>query len=52
MPLNQPPLADDAVAKIEQWITEGAKFDGPNENQDLAQLAKPSQGPAKRRRRS
>ncbi len=42
MPKEQPPLADDALAKIEQWITEGAKFDGLNERQDLAQLKPPA----------
>lgn len=41
MPKDQPPLADNELAKIEQWIAEGAKFDGLNERQDLAQLKPP-----------
>ena len=40
MPLNQPPLADDEIAKIEAWIAAGAKFDGSDESQDLAQVAR------------
>jgi hypothetical protein len=40
MPLRQPPLSDEAIAKIETWITDGAKFDGPDESQDIEQLAK------------
>ncbi|NLF72897.1 MAG: hypothetical protein GX575_28000 [Candidatus Anammoximicrobium sp.] len=42
MPKDQPPLSDAEVAKIEQWIAAGAKFDGPNERQDLAQLKPPA----------
>jgi mono/diheme cytochrome c family protein len=39
MPLRQPPLPDEQLARFEQWIREGAGFDGPDENQDLAQVA-------------
>ncbi|MEK6237816.1 MAG: hypothetical protein N2C14_24155 [Planctomycetales bacterium] len=30
MPLRKPPLSSDLIAKIETWIAEGAKFDGPD----------------------
>ncbi len=40
MPLNQPPLADGEIAKIEAWIAAGAKFDGSAETRDLAQVAR------------
>lgn len=42
MPKDQPPLSDGDIAKIEQWIAEGAKFDGLNERQELAQLKPPA----------
>ena len=35
-------LGDGDIAKIEQWIAEGAKFDGLNERQELAQLKPPA----------
>jgi hypothetical protein len=34
-----PPLDDAVMAKIEKWITEGAKFDGPDANAPLSQVA-------------
>lgn len=43
MPLRQPPLSSDVIAKFETWIREGAAFDGPDPNQhvrDVAALAK------------
>lgn len=39
MPLNQPALADDVIAKFEKWIEEGAKFDGPDAKQPVSELA-------------
>ncbi|WP_202921039.1 c-type cytochrome domain-containing protein [Anatilimnocola aggregata] len=39
MPLNQPALADTVIAKFEKWIEEGAKFDGPDAKQPVAELA-------------
>lgn len=39
MPANQAPLADTFIAKIEKWIDEGAKFDGPDGATPLAQVA-------------
>jgi len=39
MPANARPLPDPVIAKIETWISEGAKFDGPDANATLAQLA-------------
>jgi mono/diheme cytochrome c family protein len=39
MPLNQPPLDDAVIAKVEKWIEEGAKFDAPNSRQSLAEVA-------------
>jgi len=39
MPLMQPALADDAIAKIEKWIEEGAKFDGPSSKQSIVEVA-------------
>jgi mono/diheme cytochrome c family protein len=39
MPLNRPPLPDEVIAKIETWIKEGAKFDGPDPNANLSQVA-------------
>lgn len=39
MPLNQPPLADAVIAKVEKWIEEGAKFDGPDAKQPVRELA-------------
>jgi mono/diheme cytochrome c family protein len=39
MPLNQPALDDAVIAKIEKWIEEGAKFDGPDAKQPVGELA-------------
>lgn len=39
MPLNQPPLDDAVIAKVEKWIEEGAKFDGFNARQSLVEVA-------------
>lgn len=33
MPLNRDPLPDDVIAKFEQWIAEGAKYDGRDPGQ-------------------
>lgn len=34
-----PPLDEAVIAKIEKWIAEGAKFDGPDANAPLATVA-------------
>lgn len=34
-----PPLDETLIAKIEKWIEEGAKFDGPDANAPLSQVA-------------
>lgn len=39
MPLRQPPLADEITKKIEAWIADGAKFDGPSPQAQTAQVA-------------
>jgi cytochrome c553 len=39
MPQNQPPLADDVIAKFEKWIEEGAKFDGAGPRLPMADIA-------------
>ena len=39
MPMNQTPLEDAVVAKIEKWIEEGAKFDGPDPKQPIFEVA-------------
>ena len=39
MPLRQPPLADEAIKKIEAWIADGAKFDGTSPQTPTAQVA-------------
>lgn len=39
MPLNQPPLPAATIAKIEEWIAKGAKFDGPNATAPLERVA-------------
>ena len=39
MPLNLDPLPTDAIAKIEKWIAEGAKFDGASATTPIARLA-------------
>ena len=38
MPAGKPPLADDVIAKIEKWIALGARFDGPDANQPVAEV--------------
>lgn len=39
MPQRGAPLDDALIAKIEKWIEEGAKFDGPNPGQPLLEVA-------------
>jgi hypothetical protein len=39
MPQRGPPLAEAEIAKIEKWISEGAKFDAPDPNQQLSVVA-------------
>jgi hypothetical protein len=39
MPQGRAPLPDDAIARIERWIAEGAAFDGPDPGQDVRQVA-------------
>lgn len=39
MPQRGPPLDDAVIAKIEKWIEEGAKFDGPSATQPLVEVA-------------
>lgn len=39
MPMNRPPLPTDQIAKIETWIREGAKFDGPQPGMATEQVA-------------
>ena len=39
MPVGRDPLSTDVMAKIEKWIEEGAKFDGGDPGQDVAQVA-------------
>lgn len=39
MPLRQPPLPDDVIAKIEAWIAEGARFDGSAPDVDTERVA-------------
>jgi mono/diheme cytochrome c family protein len=39
MPMGRTPLEDAAIAKIEKWIEEGAKFDGPNTRQPIEEVA-------------
>ncbi|MFO0904848.1 MAG: c-type cytochrome domain-containing protein [Pirellulales bacterium] len=39
MPVGRDPLPTDVMAKIEKWIEEGAKFDGGDPGQDVAQVA-------------
>ena len=42
MPPNGQPLAADQIQKLSQWIAQGAKFDGTDENQTLASAAAPN----------
>jgi mono/diheme cytochrome c family protein len=39
MPMGRDPLDDATLAKIEKWIEEGAKFDGPNSKQSIIEVA-------------
>jgi mono/diheme cytochrome c family protein len=39
MPRNAPPLDEATIAKIEKWIAEGARFDGPNPAQPIFEVA-------------
>lgn len=39
MPLRQPALPAEVIAKIRTWIKEGASFDGPDPNQHVSQVA-------------
>lgn len=39
MPLRQPPLPDEVIAKFATWIAEGATFDGPDPGQSTEQVA-------------
>jgi cytochrome c553 len=38
MPQGRPPLPDEAIAKIEKWIAEGAKYDGENPREETPRL--------------
>jgi hypothetical protein len=39
MPMGLAPLDAAKIAKIEKWIEEGAKFDGPSPDQPIAEVA-------------
>lgn len=39
MPVGRDPLSDEVLAKFEKWIAEGARFDGGDANQNVAQVA-------------
>jgi len=39
MPMGRSPLDDATIAKVQKWIDEGAKFDGPDANQPVAEVA-------------
>ncbi|MEX2187135.1 MAG: c-type cytochrome domain-containing protein [Pirellulales bacterium] len=39
MPLRLPPLSSELIARIEKWIADGAKFDGPSPKSPTAQVA-------------
>jgi mono/diheme cytochrome c family protein len=39
MPQQRAPLEAAVIAKIEKWIAEGARFDGPNPGQPLVEVA-------------
>lgn len=39
MPMNRPPLDSGVIVKIEKWIEEGAKFDGPDAKQSIVEVA-------------
>jgi len=38
-PKDRPPLAADVIAKLEKWVAEGARFDGPDAKQSTQLLA-------------
>jgi len=39
MPMGRDPLTDAVIAQFETWITEGATFDGPSADMNVAQVA-------------
>lgn len=39
MPMGRAPLDSAVIARFEKWIDEGAKFDGPDTNQPVAEVA-------------
>ena len=39
MPAGQNPLSVEVIRKFETWISEGGRFDGPNDNSPMVQLA-------------
>lgn len=39
MPVGRDPLPNDVIAKIEDWINAGAKFDGGNPDQPIQEVA-------------
>ncbi len=39
MPMGKAPLSDAVIAKFEEWIAEGAAYDGPNPNMDVVRVA-------------
>ncbi len=39
MPSGQSPLSDEVIERFATWIDEGATFDGPNVNQNVAEIA-------------
>lgn len=46
MPQKDDPLPADFIEKVRRWIAEGAKFDGANPRQSLADLIPPTAHPA------
>ncbi len=42
MPLDKPPLPDDAIARFETWLKEGAKFDGSDATAPLRVMVEES----------
>jgi mono/diheme cytochrome c family protein len=38
MPLDNPPLADDLIAKVTKWVASGAPFDGPSPQTSLDEV--------------
>lgn len=39
MPVGGPPLEDDVIDLFARWVEQGAKFDGPDDEQHVRQLA-------------